>query len=444
MTVINVLHITAHLGGGIGRVLSCIVEEFSRSCPEIRHRIVLLEHPEKSLFVERAKPFCEQLLVAPSDEELNKSIVEADVVQLHWWHHPAVARWMNTSQLPPMRLIIWSHISGLYVPYLRPDFVGLPERFLFSSPCSWENPDLISLDESTKKRIDTVFSSGGSDDFSSPKKRKPGENLRIGYVGTLNFAKLHPRILDFLAVANNPDFKITFVGDAAEGKKLVDEANKRGLSELIDLKGYSLNVTDELAQFDVFAYLLNPLHYGTTENALLEAMAMGVVPIVLDNPAERHLVQHGETGIVVRNPHEFAKALDFLQNHPEELQRLSRAASCTVRERFSLEKTASGLLKHYREVAEREKRLYDFRPIFGETPADWFRACLGPESWRFHDDGTVNLEGKPPEILMECNKASVFQYQRNFPDSPLLAAWREDIEEKLANRSNIIRGGENA
>lgn len=427
MNEIKVLHVTAHLGGGIGRVLSRAVEEFSRSRLGVRHSIALLERPEKSLFVERAKSFCDELLVSPSDEVLNEKIMQADIVHLHWWHHPAVARWMNSACLPPMRLIIWSHISGLYVPHLTPGFVSLPARFLFTSPCSWENPDFSELDESARKKMDVVFSSGGFDDLPLPPARGKKSVLAVAYVGALNFAKLHPNLLDFMEAVKTPDFRLILVGDQLNGSRLFDDASRRGLLQRLEYRGFKENIGAELLGFDVLAHLLNPLHTATTENALLEAMAMGVVPIVLDNPAERHLVQHGETGIVVRNPGEFAQALDFLRDHPEELRRLSQAASHTVRERFSLKQTALGLLKHYQDVMPEEKCSYDFRSIFGETPAEWFRACLGPESWRFRDDGTVLLEGIPPEILFEKNKGSVFHYYRYFPHDRLIHAWKHSI-----------------
>ena len=36
---------------------------------------------------------------------------------------------------------------------------------------------------------------------------------------------------------------------------------------------------------------------------------MGIVPIVLDNPAERQIVDDGYTGLIVNSPDEFAEAL---------------------------------------------------------------------------------------------------------------------------------------
>ncbi len=280
--------------------------------------------------------------------------------------------------------------------------------------------------------MDTVFSSGGFDDLPDPPLRLPNESLQVGYVGTLNFAKLHPRLLDFLAAVDLPGFRLNLVGDPTTGADLLNQATIRGIAECLDIRGYTTNVAAELAQFNVFAYLLNPLHYGTTENALLEAMAMGVVPIVLDNPAERHLVQHGETGLVVDSPATFARALTDLAAQPEERFRLSANASREIRERFSIQRTASALLSHYQAVLEEKKWPFDFRPVFGMTPADWFRTCQGVDAWRFPDDEAseelplISVQG--PHYLYEKTKSSVFHYRDVYPDDQRLQCWAKRLE----------------
>jgi len=430
--LIQLLHITAHLGGGVGKILSRLVKGSKPKRDSIRHTIICLDRPEKDQFVEYVRSYGVQLLVCPSQELLRCEIIKADVVQLEWWHHPVVANWLCSGELPPMRLVVWSHVSGLHPPEIPPAFLKEPHRFLFTSPCSWEHPRLAVLGSEARQRVDTVFSSGGFDDLPDPPLRLPNEPLRVGYVGTLNFAKLHPRILDFLAAVDLPGFRLSLVGDPTTGVDLLNQATIRGIAERLDMRGYTTNVAAELAQFNVFAYLLNPLHYGTTENALLEAMAMGVVPIVLDNPAERYLVRHGETGLVVDSPATFAHALAYLSAQPEERFRLSTNASREIRERFSIQRTASALLSHYQAVLEEKKWPFDFRPVFGTTPADWFRACQGEDAWRFPEDEVpeelrlMSVQGS--HYLYEKTKSSVFHYRDVYPDDQRLHRWAKQLE----------------
>jgi glycosyltransferase involved in cell wall biosynthesis len=312
-------------------------------------------------------------------------------------------------------------------PVIPPAFALYPHRFLFTSPCSWEHPDLRALRDSAEGKIDVVFSAGGFDDLPPPSDRKDRHAPQFGYLGTLNFAKLHPDILDFLAAVRLPEFRLTLVGDPTCAAELSTQAVSRGLAGRLDFRGYRADVGAELADFDVLVYLLNPLHYGTTENALLEAMAMGVVPVVLDNPAERHLVAHGQTGLIVNDPPGFADAIEWLAHHPEERQRLAANAAKTVRKRFSTTLVADQLDRHYRAVLMEEKRSYDFRPIFGGEPADWFLACQGQEAWRFSDQ---ELPPAPvgPHFLYEATKSSVFHYLNEFPDDKRLTKWAQQLQ----------------
>lgn len=433
MKPIHLLHITAHLGGGVGKVLSRLVQESARSQVRIEHTIVTLEPLEKFQFADHIEAHGGKLIINPTLDRLNELAASADIVQLEWWHHPAMTAWLCSGLLPAMRLIIWSHVSGLHPPQILPDFVRAPHRFLFTSPCSLEHPALCQLEPKTRKRTGVVFSSGGFDDLPDPKHHPIRTPLRAGYVGTLNFAKLHPQLMDYLAAVDLPEFRLLMVGDPSTGKELQIQAEQLGIDNRIELCGYRTNIAETLAGFDVFVYLLNPLHYGTTENALLEAMAMGVVPIVMDNPAERQLVRHGETGLRITNPQQLNDALRWLEQNPESYLRLAKTASTEVRHRFSIAQTSKSLSSYYIAVSNEEKKIVDFRQIFGNAPADWFRSCqdnhiaLFPDVVQASNHTTHDLH-----FLHEKNKGSVFHYQRTFPNDPRLSAWANNLNNLIA------------
>jgi glycosyltransferase involved in cell wall biosynthesis len=425
----RVLHITAHLGGGVGKALAGVVAESARRRDDTCHAIACLEVPEKRTFLDRVLSWGGEVLVAPSFDRLTEEINRADIVQVEWWHHPAVAGWLCSGVLPSMRLLVWCHVSGLYPPVIPPEFILSVHRFLFTSPCSWDRPALAALRPRLKYRTGVVFSSGGFDDLPLPPERVFETSLQVGYVGSLNFSKLHPRILDFVQAVRLPNFRLTLVGDPVTGEQLMAEAAMMGARNRLDVRGYREQVSAELVGFGVFAYLLNPFHYGTTENALLEAMAMGVVPVVLDNPAERCLVSHGETGMIVDGPAQFADALDWLAAHPLERARLSTNAGRMVRRRFAVSRTADGLENHYRQLLTEPKRSFDFRPIFGEEPADWFRSCQGDEAWRFQrNDVRHDVSRRGPAVLYERTKSSVFHYHAVYPHDERLARWARQLE----------------
>lgn len=425
---LQLLHVTAHLGGGVGKVLSRLVEESERRQDGIKHSIACLEKPEKWHFVEHVRKHGGEVVVSPSLDELTRLAAEADIVQLEWWHHPLVAGWLCSDMLPAMRLVIWSHVSGLHSPVIPPQFVAAPHRFLFTSPCSLEHPALAAFVRHKSAHIDVVFSSGGFEGFPDTPPRQGRGTISAGYVGTLNFAKLHPRFMEFLGAVRLPDFRVALVGDPVTATELLEQAGDMGLAGMLDVRGYCNDIPAELAQFDIFPYLLNPLHYGTTENALLEAMAMGVVPIVLNNPAERHLVCHGETGLVVDSPDSFSEAVVFLANNRHVLTKLSSECMRRTREKFSLGATSDRLMLHYTAVREEAKRVFDFRPVFGAEPAEWFRTCVGDEAWRFSDEPTCEKRARGPHYLYEKTKSSAYHFRTIYPDDVRLQQWCSLLE----------------
>ncbi|WP_227816943.1 glycosyltransferase family 4 protein [Nitrogeniibacter aestuarii] len=422
----RLLHVTAHLGGGVGKVLSRLVEASSRRADGIEHTIACLAMPEKTLFVDHARAHGARVVCAPDARSLDTLVREADVVQLEWWHHPLVARWMGATAHPPMRLVVWSHVSGLGLPTFPSRFLTLPHRFLFSSTCSLDAPAVRQLSDEARARLGVVFSSGGFDDLPEAPRRGDDTPLRTGYVGTLNFAKLHPDLMDFVAAVRIPDFRLALVGDPTTADALHTEARARGLTSRLDVRGFTHDIAGTLSHFDVLAYLLNPQHYGTAENALLEAMAMGVVPVVLDNPAERQLVEHERTGLIVRTPSEFADAMDRLATTPGLRATLSAQAAAYVRKRFDIAVTANALHAHYAAVLDEDKRSIDFRSVFGTTPAQWFMACQHPDTWT--PDALGRAGTGSAHAQLEATKGSVFHYRDHFPEDAQLAGWARQAE----------------
>lgn len=424
----QVLHLTAHVGGGVGKALSGLVAQASVLGPEVRHLIVSLEEPEKSQFVDRVRGYGGEVIVRPSMDRLEKLIRDSDIVQLEWWNHPATIKYLCSLSKPPIRLLTWSHVSGLHNPIIPKQLILASHRFLFTSRCSFEAKEVMELGSELGDRLDVVSSSGG---FSGlPEVRgKVNESIFVGYIGSLNFAKLHPRYIDYLAAVEIPGFRVRMIGDLTNQDVLNQQCDSLGKTGMLEFRGYSVDIASELATINVLAYLLNPEHYGTTENALLEAMAMGIVPIVLDNPAEHQIVDDHNTGLIVRSPVEFAEAIQWLSNNPNDRQRLGSQAAKSVRERFSVEKMEESLNSHYREILSMEKREIVFSEIFGTDPAEWFLSCQENRKI-FTEDGNISSSDNISVSygLFEKSKGTVFHFSEYFPDDLKLKLWAKNLK----------------
>ncbi len=81
----RIVHLTPHLGGGVGRALSGLVEQATRSGADFEHVVVCLEQPVKRQFVERVQRTGAKLTFCPTRSELISEIEESDIVQLEFY-----------------------------------------------------------------------------------------------------------------------------------------------------------------------------------------------------------------------------------------------------------------------------------------------------------------------------------------------------------------------
>ena len=426
--MIIVLHITPHLGGGVGKAISGLIAQARASNASVRHIVACLEKPEKSQFVERILKSGGEVIAAPDRQSIDALVATADIVQLEWWNHPATIECLCNLAPKPLRLLVWCHVSGLHNPIIPLGLMEASHRFLFTSPCTFEAREVSSLAGRLGNRLSVVSSGGGFDGLPEPVENDQSP-LSVGYFGSLNFAKLHPAYFEFLSAVNLPGFTVKLIGDLLNRETLEKQCESAGRSGILDFRGYTTDVAAELRSINVLAYLLNPRHYGTAENALLEAMAMGIVPIVLDNPAERHIVEHLCTGLIVHSPDEFSDAIDWLEHNPSNRSRIGMQAAAMVRERFTAEKMEASLSSHYEDVMDEDKKLVPFRGIFGTKPDEWFLSCQR-EPEIFGEDGEVYLptERFSSFNLLEKTKGSVFHFLEHYPESTRLQSWATRLE----------------
>ncbi len=426
MKTINVLHITAHLGGGIGKALCGLVSRSSVD-PRIKHSIVCLEKPEKAQFLEKIVAHGCEVVVAPSHGHFVELIQHADIVQLEWWGHPASIAALCGGPLPRMRLLVWNHISGLHTPIIPRRLMESAHRCIFTTPCSYGTEEVLQLSSMSRSQLDVVHSAGGFEGLDLP-ERRTDESLVAGYLGSLNFAKLHPRYVEFLAAVRIPGFRVRMIGDITNRSTLEKQCSQAGRPGMLEFSGYTTDVASELASINVMPYILNPRHYGTSENALLEAMAMAVVPVVFNNPAESCLVTHGKTGLIVKNPEELGAAIESLANNPGERRRIALDAAKAVRCCFAVEKMIDAFNIHYHTLQTLEKASIPFGEIFGRTPDEWFLAIQRhPEIFTNGKHlGTMDKYSLPG--LFERTKGSVFHYYSYFSENHQLKIWVDKLK----------------
>lgn len=365
----RILHITAHLGGGAGKAISGIAIEGRRSFADI-HQILLLQEPEKSRYVRE----CTENGVAVSIWNGGYEAIQwADVAVVSWWNHPAMARFLRG--FPPIKipLVLWCHVNGCHYPILPYQFASEFDKPLFTSPYSLENPTWTQPERQTiRAQGEIVWGIGRFDpaQITPAPRRQTGDDFTVGYVGTLNYGKIHPEFVSYCeeVCKRIPAARFVMVGDRDE--TLERDVRLAGLSNRFTFSGFVKDVPKLAGTFDVFGYLLNPQHYGTTENALLEAMALGLPVVAMRQNVEQYIIPAG-AGCLVENAQQYGEQMAFLWRNPTLREKMGRRARACVQECYDGRENARTFQNACCQAAKSEGKIHSF-DFLGDSPWKWF------------------------------------------------------------------------
>lgn len=442
----NILHITPHLGGGVGRVLLQWLGRVHATKHGERHTVFSLESMHLSVH-ERAAALQVPLFdaIGIAQEKIIQAINRADLVIVHWWNHPLLARLLLCTRLPPCRLAIWSHVSGLYPPHIfSQKLLRLPDLFVCSTPCSHEALAITQLSRKVlQDRIRTAFTTAGIEHVVTI-KHIPEKKFTIGYVGTVDYCKMHPSFLAMSSAAKLPESHFLVCG-GEQHQSIALEAKGMHLEDRFTFTGVVDNVPDYLSRFDVFGYPLRDDHYGTGEQVLVEAMSAGLPVVTFNNRAERALIKQGKTGILVDSPEEYTAALAMLYNNGALRRRLGCAAREEAKRRFSIDNLLEAWQELFTELLYKEKTSHRWPMLVSEDPrgSDLYYEMLGSAGAPFYKSMKSNDEHAffTAEMQIEhldgafssSTRGSPFHYRTHFGDDPYLNLWCGLLEMNMGN-----------
>ncbi len=439
----TILHITPHLGGGVGRVILNYLNTVKDSSL-FRHKVACLDYANDNALAVAKKIKLELAdKLSSNQERLITMISEADVILVHWWNHPLLYDFLVRVVLPPCRLVMWSHTAGFKPPYVFTEkILKYPDRFVFTTPVSFKTKEVGKLSDKQKRSLRVVWSTGGIDHVKSVKP-KQHKGFNVGYIGTVDYAKLHPNFLNICSKINIPKVKFIVCGGANE-RRIKQEAEALGIDKKFNFTGTVADITKYLAIFDIFGYPLNPDHYGTCDQVLAESMAAGVVPVVLPNSMEKYMVKDGLTGIVAKNEADYIKAIQDLYQDRNLRNRLSKNAKYYAAKTFSVTKMAQEWEAIFKEVLvtaktgkrwplKKSKRELLAKDVFleslGEYGKDFINYCRAKSTNEKNKAEKKITKLKNSLLWKSRTKGTVHQYYSFFPDDKLLACWSDLISE---------------
>ncbi len=417
----RILHIAAHVGGGIGSTY------IGLKTGGEQHRILLLEKPLDTVTLSRVKEAGFEIILDADREQIVEELEAADIVVINWTHHPAMTKFLIEFPKIPIRSILWCHVSGNYYPIVPADFVKHFDQVMFATPFSLKLPQFRALgDDYINEHFHVVY---GLNDLSRFGKieRKEHDEFRIGYVGTLGFCKLNPDFADYCSAIDITDAKFVMAGNAANQEQIMMRYKQNsGKNEFLFL-GQVKDVPAVLSELDVFGYLLNPQHFGATENALLEAMAAGLPVVALEQCVEKYIIKNKETGLLVKSPSEYRQAIRYLYDNPEKAMEIGVNAREKTLEQYDIEKNRQRFAKTCERAEKYEKKIHTFDDFFKGEPSKWFLSCVGQEERKYFEDDRLDELGK---IFYEPTKGSPTHYHDYYQDDNRLSDWADSLKNK--------------
>lgn len=435
---IKILHITPHLGGGVGRVLLSYFSKVSGDS-SFAHAVACLDDANQN-----ASDFAKKISLKLFDKMTEKKrkllqmVSDTDIILIHWWNHPLLYDFLVREKLPASRVIIWSHVAGSSAPQnFTEKILKYPDMFVFTTPVCLKTEEVKRLSGEEQKKLRVVWSTGGVEQVM-PIKPSSHSGFNIGYIGTVDYAKLHPKFLEICVKINIPNAKFIVCGGTKE-KELKTAAKKMGIAEKFNFTGFVSDITEYLRIFDVFGYPLSPNHYGTCDQSLQESMAAGVVPVVLANPMESYMIKNGVNGIVANNEAEYIKAIEMLYSDTALRKKLSKGAKEYANKAFSIEAMANEWDKVFKEaiVLPKTAKKWMLENTVKILPKDVFLEALGSygEAFSVYSKSNSDSEKKRTakkikELAKSPNwrsdtKGTAHQYHSFFPEDADLTFWSE-------------------
>ncbi|BAQ60055.1 glycosyl transferase [Geminocystis sp. NIES-3708] len=430
--MIKILHIIDKLSStGPARSLIASAKYALKQNLIQEHCIITLHSDVYPLTLIQAKQAQIKVFRKPDREILIQEIEKADIVQIHFWNNPSIYEFLSLD-FPPMRLLLWFKIIGDKPPQIiTTGLLSYSDFALTTSPYTLNLPIFDHISENQK---DIVYGIA-DDDRLKNLQPQPHNTFNVGYIGTVNFAKMHPHYISMSGEVSIPNVKFIVCGGGIE-KQLQEEVNQLGIADKFDFRGYVENIKQILAILDVFGYPLCEDTYATSEKSLQEAMYAGIPPVVFPYGGVKCLVTHNQNGLIVNSESEYRNAIEYLYHYPEERIRLGKNARHYALENFNSKYWAKKLHNIYQQMMALPKRKRLWQDIINfsqnKTPAQLFIESLGESAPQFQvslscDDTQelLSAEAKIAQssVLLSAGEGGIIQYRNYYPDDAYLRLW---------------------
>lgn len=444
-TNLRILHVTPHLGGGVGSVLRSYLE-YESIKNENSHKVASLDNlniESQNFFNGIGIQWVERAYF--NRDSLASLISDSDIVLIHWWNHPLLQELLMNQELPESRIILWAHISGNTDPNNFCRFVlNYPDKLVFTTPLSFVSESVRQFSNLKNQKPTFIWSTMGVEKLIHYKKIAKQSDIngkiRIGYVGNLDYTKLNKNFFEICKRISNHDVSLTVIGPLTD--QFSSDLMEHGQNLKLSVTGYipESEKFKLMSEFDILLYPLARDHYGTCDQVLQEAMALGVIPVVLNNPMESYMITHHENGLIARNVNELVSNTSELTTNRELRKILSNNAMTHAIKEYRISFMADSWNNEFEKIMENPKVKHStLASQYGRTlePNEIFMNALDSSGGIFemHKNSDQLDQKQTWAAQISClsrfpkwsspTKSSPSHFSAYFPDDVWLKTWSE-------------------
>ncbi|MEA3444413.1 MAG: glycosyltransferase [Bacteroidota bacterium] len=155
-------------------------------------------------------------------------------------------------------------------------------------------------------------------------------------------------------IPTNIPFYLLLIGKGLDTDEVKSLLEKSPHKERIIFTAYRQDALQLVKASDIF--VLSSLYGEATTKSVIEAMSLGVPPIITDIPGNQGLVNDKKCGYIVprKDPIALANAIISLYENPKLRAEYGKAAKRHIANHFTTEKTAEDLYNLYQELISKD------------------------------------------------------------------------------------------
>lgn len=421
----RIVHVVPRLAtSGPARSLAALVKWGDRSGLAWSHDVIALEETVSPVAVVWLRGAGARLHLGLDASSRGSVLAEADAAIVHFWQCPSMIE-LLTHPIPTRRVVVWVHTLGLHAPQVLASQVERAADALWCTAArTLDRPATVGVHRSTA----VVRGLVDPDRLAATPTAHDG--VVVGYVGTVNSQKMHPRFVELCARVGAPDTRFVVHGTGGGEARLRVDAERAGIADRLAVLGHTEDVGAALTGIDVLGYPLRSDTYASSDLAVQEAMWMGVPPVVLTHGGPPELVDDGVSGVVATDEAHYVEAVDSLARDRVLRTRMAGAAREHARAAFDPRagvRRVDELLRALRsEGPQRDEAV-----SWGATPGAWFATALAGEGTAFvralgagpgGDAGAEAAIAAAGDLVI-AGEGGLFQWRNAHPDDPDLRWW---------------------